>query len=301
MNIKIALTTTSFAKFNKAPIDLLEKAKIKAVVNPYARKLSEEETVELCEGCVGVVAGTEIYSHDVLAKLPSLKIISRCGTGTDNIDMKAAEKQNVRVFNTPDAPVVAVAELTIALTLNLLRRINSMDTDMKAGKWEKHMGNLLSGKKAGIVGYGRIGKRVSGLLSCFGCEVSYTDPIAKNGPSYVAFEKLLSWADVVFLHVSGSDMVLGEKEISLMKKGSWLVNVSRGSAIDEKALENALKTGHLAGAAIDVFDKEPYNGSLKKLNNVLLTPHIGSYAKESRIKMEIQAVENLLTGLRGLT
>ena len=297
MNGKIAITTTSFAKHNKAPLDLLEKEGYQVNLNTFCRKLDRHETIHLCNDSMGIIAGTEVYDAEVLEKLKNTKVISRCGTGMENLDIKLANKLGIKVFNTPDAPTLAVAELTVGLILNLLRKINLMDRSLKNAKWNKMMGNLLSGKKVGIIGFGRIGKKVASFLQYFNCEIYYTDPVVKDMPGCLPIKELLGLADIVSLHVSSKDRIIGAKEFKLMKKGTLLINVSRGGVIDEEALYETLKEKHLSGAAIDVFDKEPYKGPLRELDNVILTPHIGSYAKEARVKMELAAVNNLLAGL----
>lgn len=301
--MKVAITTTSFGKYDRKPLDTLEENGFKTVLNPYGRKLKKEESIKLCENVIGIIAGTEVLDAEILEKLPDLKVISRCGTGLDNIDLDAAKKLRIKVFNTPNAPTLAVAEMTVGLILNLLRKINQMDASIRDGRWEKQMGNLLSGKKIGVVGFGRIGRKVAGMLSFFGCEIMFADPFVEDGTlgfKKLPLEELLSVADIVTLHVPSGDRLIGAREIGLMKKSAWLVNVSRGGVVDEEALYHALKEGHISGAALDVFEQEPYTGLLRELNNVILTPHIGSYAKESRIEMEMQAVENLLRGLEGI-
>lgn len=300
---RIAITTTTFCEYDKSPLELLRKKSFEVILNPYGRQLKDVEIVKLCKGTIGIIAGTEPLSSAVLRQLNGLKVISRCGVGLDNIDMDSANKVGIKIFNTPDAPTVAVAELTIGLILNLLRKTHKVDIAIRKNKWKKLMGNLLYGKKVGIVGFGRIGKKVARLLRPFGCEISYTDPFVKNGLlglNSLSKEELLRWADIISIHPSTKDRIIGKKELKLMKKGSWLVNVSRGGVIDELALYDYLKKGHLTGAAIDVFEQEPYNGPLKKLDNVILTPHIGSYAIEARTNMEMQAVRNLLKGLEGI-
>ena len=303
MENKVAITTTSFAQDGSALFNLLEKNGLEVIRNTFGRKLDKKEILEVCEGCIGIIAGTEIYDADVLKGLQGLKVISRCGTGTENIDIDTANSLGIKIFNTPEAPTLAVAELTIALILNLLRKINQMDSYIKNDKWEKLTGNLLSGKKVGIIGFGRIGQKVAELISIFGTEIAYHD--VKSKSSYVKcirkeFKEILSWADIITLHLSVSKEdcpIIGDKELNLIKTGGWLINVSRGSVVDEKALYYALKSNRLSGAALDVFEREPYRGPLTELNNVILTPHIGSYAMESRIRMEKEAVENLIKGL----
>lgn len=297
---KVAITTTSFGKYDEKPLNVLKEYGLEIFLNPYGRKLVKEEVVETCENALGIIAGTETIDVDILGKLPDLKVISRCGGGLDNVDVDTAHRLGIKVFNTPDAPTVAVAELTVGLILNLLRKVNQMDFAIRTGKWNKLMGNLLSGKKVGIIGFGRIGKKVAKLLKTFDCEVNYYDIKTENevsGCERMDMDELLKISDIISIHVSSNDRIIGEKEINLMKKNAFLVNTSRGGVVDERILYKALKDKCMLGAALDVFWQEPYSGQLKELDNIILTPHIGSYAKESRVEMEMQAVENLLKGL----
>lgn len=297
---KIAITTSSFGEYDKSPLALLEEKGYEILLNPHGRKLHKDEVVELCKDVVGIIAGTEQLDASVIEDLRFLKVISRCGMGMDNVDVKAAEGRGIMVLNTPDAPTLAVAELTIGMVLSLLRKTHTMDREVRQGVWKKKMGNLLSGKRAGIVGFGKIGRKVSELLRSFNCQLAYTDPVPGEcpfGSKCLTMEELLGWADILFFHVSVKHRLIGEPEIASMRDGAWIVNASRGGIIDEAALHEALKKGKLSGAALDVFENEPYTGPLKELDNVILTPHIGSYAKEARIVMELQAAENLLKGL----
>jgi D-3-phosphoglycerate dehydrogenase len=220
----------------------------------------------------------------------------------DNIDLELAKQRGIKVFNTPDSPTVAVAELTVGLMLALLRHVSFGDRDIRAGRWQKRMGNLLQGKKVGIIGFGRIGQKVAELVLGLGAQVVYCDP-AVNRADYtrMSLDKLLSQVDIVSLHLSGgvnNAPLLGDRELRSMKQGSWLINCARGGVVDEEALYQVLQQGWLSGAAVDVFEQEPYTGPLAKLDNVILTPHIGSYAVESRVDMEVQAVKNLIEGLK---
>jgi len=304
MNKKVFISTTTFAEFDKAPLKLLEEKGYQWSHNPHKRKMTSEEIFVSAKEAVGIVAGTETLGADVLKNLANLKVISRCGSGMDNVDIGAAEKKGIKVCNTPDGPTLAVAELTIGLILNLLRRVNEMDTALRAGKWTKITGNLLTGKKVGIVGFGRIGRKVANLLNALGAEPMYYDVEEKKDVykwcKKCDLDELLKESDILSLHLSfsgKSNAFIGGKELKLMTPGSLLINVSRGGAVDEEALYDSLKKGHLAGAALDVFKEEPYSGRLRELKNVILTPHIGSYAKEARVKMEVDAVKNLLVAL----
>ncbi len=301
MNKRIAITTTSFGKYDKAPLSLLERKGMAVILNPYGRRLNKDEVINICRDVVGIISGTEVLGSDIMERLTNLKVISRCGAGLDNVDLDVAKRLGIKVFNTPDAPTLAVAELTVGLILNLLRKINLMNVAIKNERWEKLMGNLLYQKRVGIIGFGRIGQKVAELLKPFACKIVYNDPYVADrllGLERLSLRELLQWADIVSIHISGNDKILREQELSQMKKGAWLVNVSRGTAVDEDGLYRAIRGGHLAGAALDVFTEEPYKGRLHELENVVLTPHIGSYAKEARVEMEMQAARNLLGGLR---
>ncbi|MBU1084343.1 MAG: phosphoglycerate dehydrogenase, partial [Candidatus Omnitrophica bacterium] len=252
-----------------------------------------------------LIAGTEQLSRDVLDSAKRLKAISRCGTGLDNVDLAAAEQNNIKVFNTPDAPTRAVAELTVGLILALIRHIPVMDRDIRGGVWKKRMGNLLEGKCVGIIGFGRIGRKTAELLLPFGVKIVYYDvKETESSPDHekVGLDRLLENADIISMHLSvvpGGEPVIGKEELKKMKEGSLFVNASRGGSVDEKALAEAIETGHIAGAALDVFKNEPYDGPLVNMKEVILTPHIGSYAVEARISMETEAVQNLLKGIKG--
>jgi D-3-phosphoglycerate dehydrogenase / 2-oxoglutarate reductase len=300
--MKIAITTSSFAQFSTEPLDLLREAGIDYIINPFGRQLTEDETIEILKDCAGIAAGTEPLTARVINALPDLKVISRCGIGIDNVDLKAASDRNIAVRNTPDGPTLAVAELTLAYALSLLRKIPQMDREMRAGVWKKRMGNILRGKNLGIIGFGRIGKAVASVFSPLGVEVAFNDPLVSSDKyKKMTVNDLLPWADILSLHCSksgGECSMFGMEELSRMKPGSWIINASRGGLIEETALYGLLKSGHLAGAAIDVFKREPYDGPLKELDNVIITPHIGSYAVESRILMEMETIINLIKILK---
>jgi D-3-phosphoglycerate dehydrogenase len=297
---KIAITTTTFGVYNNSVLMPLSERGYKYMLNPYKRKITPEELVEIAYDAVGIIAGTEQISEEIIQQLEKTKVISRCGVGMDNIDIDAAENAGIKVYNTPDAPTSAVAEVTVGLMINLLRKVSQMENELKMGLWKKRMGNLLCEKKIGIKGFGRIGKKVAELLKPFGCEIAYADPFVEDGLlglQRLSLKELLCWADIITIHVGVNEKLIGEKEFQCMKEGALIINTSRGGVADELILYENLKNGHLSGAALDVFEVEPYTGPLKELDNVILTPHIGSYALEARVEMEKQAVENLLKGL----
>ncbi|MEK7857786.1 MAG: phosphoglycerate dehydrogenase [Elusimicrobiota bacterium] len=308
--MKVLVTTSSFSAQDPAPKTALSGAGLEIHENPFKRKLTEAEVSALLaeHKPVGLFAGLEPLTAKVLeASRGHLKVISRCGIGLDTVDLDAAKRLGISVFNTPDAPSQAVAELTLGLMLAVLRRIAEADAAVKRGDWKATMGRLLGARTVGVVGLGRIGSRVANLCLAFGCKVLAYDPNDKimlpDGSERHSYDELIRRSDIVTLHIPlgpGTRNVVGPDEFKKMKKGAVLINASRGGLVDETALLDALKSGQLAGAGIDAFEAEPYLGPLRDLTQVVLTPHMGSAAMECRTRMEQEAADNLIAGLRAL-
>lgn len=307
MKNKILTSPSSMGEVGSQPFDLLRDNGFEIINNPFGRKLTEDEVIDLAGDCVGIVAGVEPLTKKVMDALPKLKCISRVGVGMDNVDLDYAKQKGIIVINTPDGPTRGVAELTLGMTMSLLRRIPQADAALKNKQWKKQIGNLIYEKQIGIIGLGRIGKMVAELFRGIGNPVIgfdlYPDEKWANarGIELKSFEEILRHADILTIHVPGNkdkSAVIGKKEIDLMKNGSFLINISRGGVVDEDALFEALSTDKLAGAAVDVFSKEPYAGPLCNLDNIVLTPHLGSYASEGKLQMEIDAVINLINALK---
>jgi D-3-phosphoglycerate dehydrogenase len=302
---KIFISTSTFDLSNFISKNLIIESGYEIVKNPYNRKLTENEICEMLKNdVIAMIAGTEPITRKVLETASSLKIISRCGVGMDNVDLLAASEFGIKVFNTPDCLTQSVAELTIGHILSLIRNIVISDRNIRNNKWKQQMGNLLSEQTVGVIGYGRIGKRVSQLCSNFGANVIVYDPyfIDKTdcNISITPFNTLLSKSDIVTLHLPMSEQnhhILGEKELKQLKDTSYVLNMSRGGLIDETALYSALKDNKIRGAALDCFENEPYNGKLLELENVQVTSHIGSYAIEARNQMEKESSLNLINEL----
>jgi D-3-phosphoglycerate dehydrogenase len=241
-----------------------------------------------------VVRSRTKLTAEVLKKATSLKAIARAGVGLDNIDTGYAKEKGVEVFNSPEAPCNAVAELVIGLILCMARHIPVADSTMKQGRWEKNRlkGIELAGKKVGIIGLGRIGAATAKRVKAFDADVVYwsrtrqLDAEVEIGIRWMEFEELLKVSDIVSLHLPGSPEthhIIGEKEIGLMKDGVYVVNAARGGIIDEAALKAALDSGKVAGAALDVFESEPSpDPELVKRANVVCTPHIGAGSVEAQ-------------------
>lgn len=301
MAAKILIGPSSFADGDKTPLSRLKDAGFEVVDNPYKRKLTKQELLELLkENVVGLIAGLETIDREVLTKA-SLLAVSRVGAGLSNVDMQAARDLGIPVFNTPDAPTNSVAELTIGAMLSLIRMIPRMDQALHEGKWQKQIGSQLLGKTVAIIGFGRIGRRVAELLVPFHARILIVDPYVDEsacaGYRKAVIAEALPAADIVTIHSSGQDCLIGEKEFALMKKRTYLLNVARGGVIDENFLLSAIEDGTVSGAWLDTFADEPYSGPLRKYQNVILTPHVGSYTEECRSRMEGEAVDNLLNAL----
>lgn len=285
----------------------LRSAGFEVKENPWGRRLTAEEVVALGNDCVGLIAGLEPLSRDVLSQLPMLRCISRVGVGADNVDKVYARDRGIDVRITPDAPVRSVVEYTLGVLLSLVRHVPSADRDVRGGTWKRRLGIQVAGRTVGVIGLGRIGKGVAKALVALGANVVATDSApdtswcAAHAVRLVSLAELLSLSDVVTLHAltpAGAPPLLGAAELRAMRKGAYLVNTARGGLIDETALQECLVSGHLSGAALDVFEQEPYKGTLRTLENVILTPHVAAHTKESREQMETEAVANLIESLR---
>jgi len=296
LNRKILIAPSTFAKDDLAPLEKLQKWGAEIIMNPFGRKLTKEELVELLPGVTGMVAGLEPLNREVFLK-SALRVISRCGAGLDNVDLQAANDLGIRVCSTPDAPTAAVAELTVGSMIILARRVLQMDQALHGGRWEKQVGFQLCGKSVLVIGFGRIGRAVARLVQPFGPRLLVVDPYLQgpvDGFRALSLGEALPQADVITIHASGREEILGDAEFSLMKRGVLFLNASRGDVIREASLVKALEQGVVAGAWIDTFSQEPYAGPLVRFPQVVLTPHIGSYSIQCRNRMEMEAVENLL-------
>lgn len=301
--MNVLISTSSFARHSREPLDLLEARGAQYRLNAQGRKLTADEIASLLDDVDGLVAGTEPLTREVLLRAPRLRVISRCGTGLDNVDLTAAAEFGIQVRNTPDAHVDAVAELTLAALLSMLRRLTEADRSIRAGAWEKPMGHLLRGKTVGLVGLGRVGRRLVELLAPFHGTVLASDPhedrefTTASGVEYVSLDELLERSDIVSLHLPYSAQnhhLLDADRLGRMKPGALLINCARGGLVDEAALCSVLQNGRLGGAHLDTFEREPYDGPLTGIHGVALSSHIGSYAVEGRVQMEREAVQNLL-------
>lgn len=299
MKKKIILGPSSYCEISNNPIELLQHNGFEVIKNPYGRKLIKKELLNLIDkDVVGIIAGLEIIDKEII-KSSNIKVISRVGTGTDNLDLDYLKKNDIAVYTTPEAPVQAVAELTIGSIITLIRRVQEMSQDLRSGIWKKKIGLELKSKNVFIIGFGRIGQKVAKLLNAFECNIYYHDPFVENHIDTerylsVNLEEGLKRADIISLHLSGNKEIFEDRHFELMKDGVFLLNPSRGGLINEKLLKKYLDNGKLQGVWLDAFSNEPYNGDLINHDKCLLTPHAASYSRECRIEMEIQAAQNII-------
>lgn len=300
----LVISTSSFDTGNNPAIQRLLHQGMQIITNPHRRKLTEDEVIELLRsGATGLIAGIEPLTERVFQAAPNLKVISRCGAGLDSVDLGAAKQHGITVLNTPEAPAQAVAELTMGLILTVLRQIGQIDQAVRKNEWPRTQGRLLAAQTIGIIGLGHIGRRVARLCQAFEAPVIAHDPFASEVPAGVTLmplEQLLATADIITLHLPYSPAahhLLNAQAFAAMKPEAIVINAARGGLVDENALLAALQAGKVSAAALDVFEQEPYHGPLIECSNAILTSHVGSLARESRQRMEIEAAENLLQGL----
>ncbi len=298
---KVLIGPSSFSEVDYSPLERLTETGCDVIDNPFKRKLTKSELIDLLnEGITGLIAGLEPLNREVL-KNSKLKVISRCGSGLSNVDLEAAKEFNIEVCFTPDGPTSAVAELTLGAMLGLLRMIPLMDKNFHEGKWTKKIGIQLEGKSVVVIGYGRIGRKVASLLLPFSVNLLVVDPFIQEPIDDIPVEPLeeaLPKADIITVHSSGEDCILGKREFKLIKPGAFVLNAARGGLIDEDALISGLEDGRIQGAWLDTFKQEPYAGPLIGYPQVVLTPHVGSYTLECRKRMETEAVQNLINVLK---
>jgi len=307
-NKRILLATYPFGTAGKKPLELLEQTGWELVFNPHQRRLRPYDVTDLLEDIDGVIAGTEPYTSETLRNANRLQVVSRVGIGLDSVDLQYCRDNNIQVTYTPDAPSQAVAELTVANILNLLRHIHRSDRSVREGAWNRFMGRLIQETTIGVIGVGRIGSRVIGLLEPFRPTVlaNDIDPNVYGRPmpntKWCPKEEVIRMADVITLHIpmcAENYRFIDRSLIAQMKTGAFLINTSRGAIVDTEALIDALAQNHLGGAALDVYENEPYEGPLTKLDNVVLTAHIAASARQSRYLMELGATEDCIRVLNG--
>lgn len=283
-------------------IEVVAKAKMKP----------EELFKEISDADALIVRSETKVTPEVIAAAKKLRVIGRAGVGVDNVDIKAASKKGIIVMNTPDGNTISAAEHTISMLMSMARNIPQANATLRAGQWErkKFTGIELYGKTIGIIGLGRIGREVAKRSKSFGMRILGNDPYMssdiaeKIGVELVKLEDIFRQADFITVHTpktAETKHLIGKKEMEMMKGNARLINCARGGIIDESALLDALKSGKIAGAAIDVFETEPaVNNPLVTLDNVVATPHLGASTEEAQVNVAIAIAHQIINALKDI-
>ena len=303
-------------KIPQEGIDILLRNGLHVAINPEDRPATRDELLDQVGRVVGVLSqSTDRIDKDLLEACSRVRIFSNFAVGFNNVDTACATRLGILITNTPGVLTDTTADLAWALLFAVARRVPEGDRYTRAGRFKglgpmHFLGTDITGKTLGIVGAGRIGTAVALRAAGFRMHVLYHDTNAneilekKLGAERVGLNDLLKASDFVSIHVPllpETTHLIGERELGLMKKTAFLINTSRGPMVDEKALVQALKTGTIAGAGLDVYEREPaLEPGLIELENAVLLPHIGSATLETRTKMGVMAAENLVAGLKGL-
>ena len=309
MTFKVLSTSPTFGHYVSEPSEYLENHGCEVDLFPQGKEISQEELVQGVAEYDAIIVGIEKFTKAVIQASKRLKILAKHGIGVDNIDVDAASAKGVVVTNAPGTNSDAVADLTIGLFLSLARSIPFADRSVKEGKWPRMVGVQVNGKVLGIIGLGQIGKKVAKRALGFDMRVLAYDVFKdeafakKWGFTYVSLDEVLAESDFISIHVPISPStrgLIGERELNLMKKGAFLVNISRGDIIDEEGLCRILKEKRIGGAALDVFAQEPPTGSpLLDLDNVIATPHMGGYSFEALRETGMVCAQSIIDVFEG--
>ena len=300
------VSTTSFCEFSKDPLNLLKANKIKYILNNKKRKLEPEEAFNDSMNCKYLIAGTENLEFMVRHN-NNLQLICRLGVGIENVPVELLKKKEIALSHTPIGLYESVSELTLSHILTLLRNVPLLDKQLRCGTWNKIIGKSISDSKIGIIGFGRIGIQVKKLIrSLSDKQILIHDKNKSNFDKEFVNDKKIKFVDLNYL-LQNSDVVtlhlpltkdtynyISKKELEIMKSDAIIINTSRGGIVNELDLFKHLSLNQEFSAGIDVFEEEPYKGPMKELDNILISPHIGSSTKKSRYLMEVSAVKEVI-------
>lgn len=294
----IAVCSRSFSKNQKLRSELKKRYKF-VKFNDEGLSLSGNQLIDFVQGYSKTIIGLEKMNEDILTSLPELKVISKYGVGTDNLDLQIMQQMNISLGIKPGINRRAVSELVLGLTILLLRYLSEANDEVKKGGWNQFKGTQLTNKVFGIVGYGQIGKDLSSLIKPFDCQLLVHDMEEINNidAEQVSLLELLKRSDIVSLHLPFNEdtrNIINKESFTHMKETSILINLSRGGIVNEEDLKEALIDGSIQSAAFDVFAQEPPTDSeLLNLPNFFATPHIGGISEEGIEAMGMAAIEGL--------
>lgn len=309
-NLKVLIASGMLQPEFEDALEPLRALGAELVRRPLSGANTEDEVIAALQGCSASIASVEPYTEKVFAACPELKVVARTGVGYDAIDVAAATRHGVVVSTTPGANHQAVADFAVTLMLACARQLLLCDAKVRRGDWDRPLGVDLWGATVGIIGLGRIGKEVAKRIRGFDCQVLATelypdhDFVAAHGIELVPLDELLRRADFVTIHSpldAGTRSLIGARELALMKPSAYLINTARGPIVDEAALIAALRERRIAGAGLDVFEREPLptTSPLVALDNVVLAPHVAGITRRAVHDMLRMACENAALVLSG--
>ena len=303
VDMRVGVTTVSFSA-NQELLDLLRATGLNVKINPFGRRLTNEELIEFLNDCDSAIIGLDKINSTVLGKCPRLKLISKYGVGLDNIDFKSCEDHGVKVAFPVGVNKRSVSEMALSMMLGLARNINSTSIELKEGNWNKSGGFEISGKTIGIIGFGNIGGDLAKLLGPFDVKILANDidpKVFQGAPEYVypcSKDEIFQYCDIISVHTpltGNTENLINRSNIHLLKDGVILINTARGGIFNEKDVFQALKASKIGGLGIDAYVQEPpASNDLISLKNVICTPHIGGNSREAVRAMGIAAIQNLL-------
>jgi D-3-phosphoglycerate dehydrogenase len=307
---KVLVTARIFGHLSDTSFDIFRNSGFEVVQNPYRGKgLSENQLIEVIGGVHGLLTGVDQVTAKFMRAADQLKVISKFGTGVDNIDVKAATQNGIIVTNAPGMNSDAVADMAFSLMLAISRKVPFAFDQVKKGQWPLIVGTEIWRKTLGVIGLGQIGKRVAIRAGGFNMKVLaneiYPDEkfVQEHGIQLVPLNRMLQESDFVSIHVpftSETKDLIKAAQLEMMRPTAYLINTARGGIVDEDALYDALQSGELAGAAFDVFKEEPLKKKvLIQLDNFIATPHISPFTKEAIENMETLSAQNIIDVLEG--
>lgn len=304
--VKILVTPRSFVQSGGKALQRLKDEGFLLILNETGKTYSEEQMIGLCAEVDGIIVGIDPMTEKVLLQAKNLKAISKYGAGLDNIDVKKAEELGIKIDKAAGTNAVSVAELAVGLFFALARSLPYVSSSTKKGGWERKRGVELKDKTVGIIGMGNIGKEVARMAHGLGMAVIAYDPYLDRNDEAIAdyavtlqeLPGIYANSDFISMHLpllEETRYMINKESLALMKSSAFLVNTSRGELVNEEDLYQALKDGVIAGAAEDVFSKEPPEESpLLGLDNFILTSHIGAFTAEANERMALVSAENLI-------